>query len=73
MLGNRIKATYVQTFQGKFEVRSKTQTDETVSRKTKSGETIHVFEYEWIEGRIKDIRKNVYEGDDKIYFIEYHP
>jgi hypothetical protein len=53
------RMTYVTIFDGKFEVKVKEGTPNSVSRKNKNDETIHVLLYRGVSGIITDLKKEV--------------
>lgn len=57
--------TFVSVFDGKFEIRVKPDTPNSVQRTKKDGETISVLNFGGIEGMITDIKKDVTEWQGK--------
>ena len=57
--------TYVSIFDGKFEVKVKEGTPNSVSRVNKDGKTIHALIYKDVSGVIVDIKKEIKEHQGK--------
>lgn len=67
LIENSDKITYVTIFDGKFEVRVKEGTPNSVSRKNKNDETIHTLVYRGVSGIITDIKKEIKEFKGSVF------
>lgn len=65
LIENSDKITHVTIFDGKFEVRVKADTPNSVSRVNKDGDTIHALIYKGVSGIITDIKKEISEYKGK--------